>query len=107
MLRQQQRWDDLGGALRLAAATELKQGSHKRSAVLLGAAERWTDHVDVEDELLLPGLGDLKKRLIAHLGAHAFAQAHEHGTTLDLDRIAVLLSDPEHATSTPVNQEQS
>ena len=107
MLRQQQRWDDLGGCLRLAAATELKQGSPERSAVLLGAAERWTDHVDVEDELLLPGLGDLRDRLIAHLGAHAFAQAHEHGTTLDLDRIAVLLSDPEHATSTPVNQEQS
>ena len=36
----------------VAAAVELKDGFPERSAVLLGAALRWTDHMDYQDEML-------------------------------------------------------
>jgi tetratricopeptide (TPR) repeat protein len=54
MMREQQRWEDLGVCLRLAAGVELKRGSPERSAVLRGASLRWSGYVDFHSELLLP-----------------------------------------------------
>jgi hypothetical protein len=91
MLAEQQRWEDLGRRLRLAAAVELKLGSPERSAILLGAAERREDHIDVDDEMLVPELHQLRDRLVAELGASAFAHASERGAGLSLDGIMRLL----------------
>jgi hypothetical protein len=87
MLREQQRWDDLGARLRIAAAAELRLGFPERSAVLLGAAERWTDHIDVEDALLLPELAALRDRLTARLGPQEFDHAYKQGAGLSADDI--------------------
>jgi predicted ATPase len=92
MLRDQQRWDDLGARLRIAAAAELRLGFPQRSAVLLGAAERWTDHIDVEDALLLPELAELRDRLSARLGPEAFDQAYGRGAALSADDVVGLVS---------------
>lgn len=91
MLRDQQRWSDLGSCLRLAAAAELKDGQVERSAELLGAASRLTEQNDFQDELLLPELGHLRDELLARLGTGAFAQASERGAAMSLDGIAALL----------------
>jgi hypothetical protein len=90
MMREQQRWEDLGSSLRLAAGVELKQGSPERSAVLLGASLRWTDHLDFHDELLLPELAELEQQLNAALGETAFADLTERGAGMSLDSIASL-----------------
>jgi predicted ATPase len=93
MLRDQQRWDDLGARLRVAAAAEFRLGLAERSAVLLGAAERWTDHIDVEDALLLPELAELRDRLNASLGPEEFDRAYEHGAALSADDLVRLVAE--------------
>lgn len=92
MLRDQERWADLGGRLRVAAAIELKRDHPERSAVLLGAAMRWTDHPDFQDELLLRELPD-KARLSARLEKKAMARAFERGAGLSPDEIIRMLED--------------
>ena len=92
MLRDQQRWEDLARRLHVAAAVALKDGAPETSAVLVGAALRWTDHMDFQDELLLPELADLSDSLNARLGAEAFARATERGGAMDLDDVAGLLT---------------
>ena len=98
MLREQQRWDDVGRRLYVAAAVELKDGFPERSAVLLGAALRWTDHLDYQDEMLLPELADLGDRLSASLGVQTFARASERGAEMALDSVARLLEATKHAS---------
>jgi predicted ATPase/DNA-binding SARP family transcriptional activator len=88
MLREQQRWEDLGACLRLAAGIELKRASPAAAAVLLGASLRWTDRLDFQDELLLPELAGLEDQLEAALGRSAFADARGRGAAMDLDAIA-------------------
>ncbi len=95
MLREQQRSEDVGRRLHVAAAVELKRGSPERSAVLLGAALRWTEHLDFQDELLLPELADLRDRLNARLGSGAFAHACERGAEMSLDGVARFLATTE------------
>ncbi len=95
MLREQQRWDDLGGRVRIAAGAELRRGFPERSAILLGAAEHWTDHIDVEDVMLVPELAGLRDQLSARLGAHAVDQAYEHGATLSVGDVVSLIASPE------------
>jgi hypothetical protein len=92
MLREQQRWKDLGSRLHVAAAVELGQASPERSAVLLGAGRRLTEHLDLQDELLLPELADLRDQLSARLGKRAFENASERGAEMSLDDIAELLA---------------
>ena len=92
MLRDQGRWDDVGSALRLAAGVEWKRGNAERAAVLLGASRRWTDHLDFQDELLLPELGDLDRQLGDRLGDQAFAERVGEGADLSIDRVASLLA---------------
>jgi predicted ATPase len=88
MLREQQRWEDLGACLRLAAGVELKRASPATAAVLLGASLRWTDRLDFQDELLLPELAGLEDQLEAALGQSAFADARGRGAAMDLDAVA-------------------
>ena len=95
MLRDQQRWDDLGARLRVAAAAEFRLGFPERSAILLGAAERWTDHIDVEDALLLPELAELRDQLNARLGPEAFDRAYEQGASSSADELLGFVSAPE------------
>jgi hypothetical protein len=94
MLREQQRWDDLGGRLYVAAALELRRGLPERSSVLLGAASRHVDHVEFFDELVLPELADLRQRLTIQLGTDSFDRAYRHGAALSLDDVAGLLESP-------------
>ena len=98
MLREQQRWKDLGSRLHVAAAVELGQASPKRSAVLLGAGRRLTEHLDLQDELLLPELADLRDQLSARLGKRAFENASERGAEMSLDDIAELLAGTEQTS---------
>jgi hypothetical protein len=93
MLREQQRWGDLGNCLRVAAAMEFKRGCPERSAALLGAVLRLPDERDVQDELLLPELARLRADLNARLGARAFADASWRGAEMSLDDVAGLLVD--------------
>jgi hypothetical protein len=90
MMREQQRWEDLGVCLRLAAGVELKRGSPERSAVLCGASLRWSGYVDFHSELLLPELAELEQQLNAALGQAAFADLTERGAGVSLDSIASL-----------------
>jgi predicted ATPase/DNA-binding SARP family transcriptional activator len=92
MLREQQRWEDLGACLRLAAAVELRRGSPERSAVLLAASLRWTDHLDFQDELLLPELAELGELLNARLGEGAFAAMSERGAEMSLEGVASFIA---------------
>jgi predicted ATPase/DNA-binding SARP family transcriptional activator len=92
MLREQQRWEDLGACLRLAAAVELKHGSPERSAVLLAASLRWTDHLDFQDELLLPELAELGELLNARLGEGTFAAQSERGAEMSLEGVASFIA---------------
>ena len=85
MYRDQQRWEDLGNCLRIAAAIELKRGFPERSAVLLGASLRWTDRLDFHDNLLLPELAGLGDTLNARLGAKAFADTTDRGAGMNQD----------------------
>lgn len=91
MLREQRRWDDLGSCLRLAAGVEFKQGSPERAGVLIGASRRWSDHLDFQDELLLPEFDDLEGQLGAVLGATAFAELSAEGAQMSLDDVASFL----------------
>jgi hypothetical protein len=90
MMREQQRWEDLGVCLRLAAGVELKRGSPERSAVLRGASLRWSGYVDFHSELLLPELAELEQQLNAALGQAAFGDLTERGAGMSLDSIASL-----------------
>ena len=92
MLREQERWADLGTRLYLAAAIECERREPGRAALLLGAARRLMRHLDFQDELLLPGLAELGERLRASLGAAAFAEAVGRGQRLGLDDATALLS---------------
>jgi predicted ATPase/DNA-binding SARP family transcriptional activator len=98
MLAEQQRWEDLGRRLRIAAAVELRLGSPDRSAILLGAAEHREDRIDVDDEMLLPELAQLRDRLIAQLGARAFTHASARGAAMSIDGIMRLLDACEWAS---------
>jgi predicted ATPase/DNA-binding SARP family transcriptional activator len=92
MLRDQQRWTDLGNSLRLAAGVELRRGFSERSALLLGAATRRSDEMDFQEKMLLPELAGLADRLSEELGSEAFMGAVERGAALDLDAVAALLA---------------
>jgi predicted ATPase/DNA-binding SARP family transcriptional activator len=91
MLREQQRWEDLGRRLHVAAAVELRRGFSERSAVLLGAALRRVDRMEFFDELVLPELAHLNERLSAQLGGDSAERAFRRGAGLSLDDIAALL----------------
>jgi hypothetical protein len=88
MLREQQRWEDLGSHLRLAAGVELKRASPATAAVLLGASLRWTARLDFQDELLLPELAGIEDQLEAALGHSTFDDALGRGAAMDLDAVA-------------------
>ncbi len=92
MLREQERWADLGTRLYLAAAIELQRDAPGDSAVLLGAALGLMRRLDFQDELLLPELTELRERLVERLGEPAFAEAHEHGAEQGLDDVVALIS---------------
>ena len=91
MLREQQRWEDLGRRLHVAAAVEFRRGRSERSAVLLGAALRRADRMEFFEELVLPELADLRERVTAQLGADSFERAFRRGAGLSLDDVATLL----------------
>jgi hypothetical protein len=91
MLRDQQRWSDIGNGLRLAAAVELARGCPERSALLLGAARRRSDQMDFQEQMLLPEVAQLAERLSAELGPEAFARASARGAALELDTLTGLL----------------
>jgi hypothetical protein len=91
MYRDQQRWDDLGSCLRLAAWIECRLGNTEPSAVLLGASLRWTDHLDFQDSLLLPEVAVIGDNLEAGLGAETFREATARGASMDFDELATLL----------------
>jgi predicted ATPase len=91
MLRDQQRWSDIGNGLRLAAAVELGRGCPERSALLLGAARRRSDQMDFQEQMLLPEVAQLAERLSAELGPEAFARASARGAALELDALTGLL----------------
>jgi hypothetical protein len=95
MLREQQRWEDLGRRLHVAAGVESQRGFSERSAVLLGAAYRRADRMEFFEELVLPELAELRGRLTAELGADSFEHAFQRGATLSLDEVAELLGSPE------------
>jgi predicted ATPase/DNA-binding SARP family transcriptional activator len=99
MLREQQRWEDLGRRLREAALVEFRRGFTERSAVLLGAALRRAERLEFFEELILPELADLRERVAAQLGADSFEHAFRRGATLSLDDVAILL---EPAAPTPL-----
>ncbi len=98
MYRDQQRWADLGGLLWVAAEIEFKRGSAERSAVLIGASQRWTYQLDFQDELLLPELAKLRDGLTASLGSDAFAGAAQRGATMELAEVAGFLAVDEART---------
>ena len=91
LLREQQRWEDLGRRLHVAAGVEFRRGLWERSAVLLGAAARRADRMEFFEELVLPDLADLRERLTAQLDADAFERAYRRGAGLSLDDVARLL----------------
>jgi predicted ATPase len=92
MLREQERWSDLGTRLYLVAAIEFERRETGRAALLLGAALRLMRRLDFQDELLLPNLANLGERLSASLGAAPFAEAVARGERLSLDEATALLS---------------
>jgi hypothetical protein len=92
MYRDQQRWADLGDLLWVAAEIESKRGAAERSAVLMGASQRWTYQLDFQNELLLPDLANLRDRLTASLGFDAFADAAQRGATMELADVAGFLA---------------
>jgi hypothetical protein len=94
MLREQQRWEDLGRRLHVAAGVESRRGFSERSAVLLGAAYLRADRMEFFEELVLPELAELRERVTAQLGADSFERAFQHGAALSLDDIAGLLESP-------------
>ena len=94
MLREQERWADLGTRLYLAAAIEFQRCAPARSAVLLGAALRLMRRLDFQDELLLPDLTELRGRLVERLDEPAFAEAYDRGAELDLEDAIALISTP-------------
>jgi hypothetical protein len=94
MLREQQRWEDLGRRLHVAAGVESRRGLSERSAVLLGAAHRRADRMEFFEEQVLPELAELRGRLTAELGADSFERAFHRGAALSLDDIAELLRSP-------------
>lgn len=95
ILREQERWADLGTRFFVAAAVELRRGATSRSAVLLGVAYRLTRRLDFQDELLLPELTDLRDQLTTQLGEQASVDAYERGAALSLDEAVSLISAPE------------
>ena len=92
MLLAQERWEDAARRLHVAAAVELKRGFPERSAVLLGAALRWTDHLDFQDELLLPEVSELRAKVDAQLGSEEIARALRRGAAMSLDGVAEFLA---------------
>jgi hypothetical protein len=94
MLREQQRWPDLGGRLLVAAAVALEQGDPERSAMLLGASRRWADQLDFQDELLLPQVARLPEGLDDRIGTEAFEHACELGSAMSLDAATALVGTP-------------
>jgi predicted ATPase len=101
MLREQQRWEDLGRRLHVAAGVESRRGLSERSAVLLGAAHRRADRMEFFEELVLPELAELRERLSAQMGADSFERAFQRGAALSLDDIAILLEPPAPPSSRP------
>ncbi len=91
MLREQQRWEDLGRRLHVGAAVESRRGSPERSAVLLGAALRRAQRMEFFEQLVLPELADLRERVTAQLGADSFKRAFRRGAGLSLDDVVRLL----------------
>ena len=99
MLREQQRWEDLGRRLHVAAGVEFRRGLPERSAVLLGAGLRRAQRMEFFEQLVLPELADLRERVTAQLGADSFERAFQRGARLSLDDVATLLESA--APSTP------
>jgi hypothetical protein len=48
--------------------------------------------LDFQDELLLPGLTELRERLVERLGEPEFAEAYQHGAAQGLDDVVALIS---------------
>jgi predicted ATPase/DNA-binding SARP family transcriptional activator len=92
MLREQERWEDVGRRLHVAAAVELKLGHPEGSALLLGAALRLADHLDFQDELLLPELSELRHAVKARLDTEALAHAFRRGAEMSLDEVVKFLT---------------
>ena len=91
MLGEQQRWEDFGRRLWVAALVELRRSFPERAAVFLGAALRRASDLEFFDELLLPELAKLPERLRATLGATAYEEAAARGATLGLDDVMAAL----------------
>ena len=100
MLRDQQRWEDLGRRLHEAAAVEFRRGYTERSAVLLGAALRRAERMEFFEQLVLPELADLRERVTAQLGADPFERAFRRGAAMSLDDVARLLEPAAHSSLT-------
>jgi predicted ATPase/DNA-binding SARP family transcriptional activator len=92
MLREQERWEDVGRRLHVAAAVEMKLGHPERSALLLAAALRLADHLDFQDELLLPELSGLRDTISARLDTEALARAFHRGAEMSLDEVVKFLT---------------
>jgi predicted ATPase len=91
MLREQERWEDVGRRLHLAAAVELRLGDPERSAILLGAALRFADQLDFQDELLLPELSEMRSETNDCLATEPLARAFHRGSEMSLDEVATVL----------------
>ncbi len=95
MLREQQRFDDIGTCLYVAAAVELGRGFPEQSALFLGAARRLKTRLEFQFELLLPEIAELGDRLLELLGERRFAETLDGGSAMSLDELVDLISVPE------------
>ena len=91
MLGEQQRWEDFGRRLWVAALVELRRSFPERAAVFLGAALRRASDLEFFDEGLLPELATLPERLRATLGATAYEEAAARGAALGIDDVMAAL----------------
>jgi predicted ATPase/DNA-binding SARP family transcriptional activator len=87
----QERWEDAGRRLHVAAAVESKIGFAERAALLMGAGLRWADRLDFQDELLLPEVSELRTTIDARLGTEALALAFHRGAAMALDEVVKYL----------------